>query len=303
MSGQTQYACRPSSTCLWMRSTISLRRVSASTTVFTGVRPGGSSSMTETSRSAYAVIASVRGIGVAVMISWCGNLPPREPLSRSVSRWCTPKRCCSSTMTSPSRAKAIDSWNSACVPMTIWISPLAAASSALRRVRAGCEPVTSATGMPSGRNHRSKFFACCSASSSVGAISAACSPQPTARAAAAPATTVLPQPTSPCTSRTMGRSAREIAIDFGEHAPLRGGQRERQRFHEAAFERRRVREAFRRIRLDFLSQLAQRELVREQFFEREPALRGMAAAQQFIELRIARRSVQHRRAHRTATAA
>ena len=29
--------------------------------------------MTETSRSAYAVIASVRGIGVAVMISWCGK--------------------------------------------------------------------------------------------------------------------------------------------------------------------------------------------------------------------------------------
>ena len=34
-----------------------------------GVAPGGNSSMTETSRSAYAVIASVRGIGVAVMIS------------------------------------------------------------------------------------------------------------------------------------------------------------------------------------------------------------------------------------------
>ena len=39
------------------------------TTVCTGVRPGGSSSITEMSRSAKAVIASVRGIGVAVMMS------------------------------------------------------------------------------------------------------------------------------------------------------------------------------------------------------------------------------------------
>ena len=52
-----------------MRSTISLRRVSGNTTVLIGVRPGGSSSMIETSRSAYAVMASVRGIGVAVMTS------------------------------------------------------------------------------------------------------------------------------------------------------------------------------------------------------------------------------------------
>ena len=49
--------------------TTSSRRVSASATVFTGVRPGGSSSMIDTSRSAYAVMAKVRGIGVAVMIN------------------------------------------------------------------------------------------------------------------------------------------------------------------------------------------------------------------------------------------
>ena len=38
----------------------------------TGVRPGGSSSITETSRSPYSVSASVRGIGVAVITSTCG---------------------------------------------------------------------------------------------------------------------------------------------------------------------------------------------------------------------------------------
>ena len=145
--------------------------------------------------------------GVAVMINWCGSLPPCAPLSRNDRRWCTPKRCCSSTMTRPSLSNSIDSWNSACVPTTSLISPLTTASSALRRARAGSDPVTSATGMSSARNQRSKFLACCSASSSVGAMSAACNPLPTARAAAAAATTVLPQPTSPCTSRTMGWSA------------------------------------------------------------------------------------------------
>ena len=49
--------------------TTSSRRESGIATVITGVRPGGNSSMTETSRSAYAVIASVRGMGVAVMIN------------------------------------------------------------------------------------------------------------------------------------------------------------------------------------------------------------------------------------------
>ena len=98
------------------------------------------------------------------------------------------------------------SWNSAWVPTTTCASPEAMVSSALRRVRAGCEPLTSTTVTPSGRNQASRLRRCCSARSSVGAISAACRPLPTARAAAAAATTVLPQPTSPCTSRTIGRS-------------------------------------------------------------------------------------------------
>ncbi len=58
-----------------------------------GARPGGISSITERSRSAYAVSASVRGIGVAVMTSMCGS-----PASRA-ARWRTPKRCCSSITT------------------------------------------------------------------------------------------------------------------------------------------------------------------------------------------------------------
>src|SRR6185312_12939531 len=72
-------------------------------------------------------------------------------------------------------------------------SPAAIASSALLRTLAGCEPDTIATGRCSGWNHWQKFRQCCSASSSVGAMSTACMPEPAARAAAAAATIVLPQ--------------------------------------------------------------------------------------------------------------
>ena len=47
---------------------------------------------------------------------------------------------------------------------------------------------------------------CCSASVSVGAISAAWPPDSTARSIAYSATTVLPEPTSPISSRCIGRS-------------------------------------------------------------------------------------------------
>ena len=48
----TQYACRPSAQAERMRSMSSGRRPAPSTTVCTGVRPGGSSSIADTSRSA-----------------------------------------------------------------------------------------------------------------------------------------------------------------------------------------------------------------------------------------------------------
>ena len=52
MSGHTQYVWRPSRQAACTRATTSARRVSGNTTVSTGLRPGGSSSMTDTSRSA-----------------------------------------------------------------------------------------------------------------------------------------------------------------------------------------------------------------------------------------------------------
>ena len=66
-----------------------------------------------------AVSTSVRGIGVAVITSMSGALP----LAVIARRWCTPKRCCSSTIASTRSWNTTASWNSAWVPMTISVVP------------------------------------------------------------------------------------------------------------------------------------------------------------------------------------
>ena len=71
---------------------------SPTTWVEIGARPAGSSSSTDVSRSPKTVIATVRGMGVAVMTSRCGGL---LALARRASRCSTPKRCCSSTTIRP----------------------------------------------------------------------------------------------------------------------------------------------------------------------------------------------------------
>ncbi len=71
------------------------------------------------------VIATVRGIGVAVMTSTWGG---RMPFSRSASRCSTPKRCCSSTTTSARSANWTCFWIRAWVPTTMPASPEAASS-------------------------------------------------------------------------------------------------------------------------------------------------------------------------------
>ena len=66
---------------------------------------------------------------------------------------------------------------------------------------------------PSGPSSARNDRACCAASTSVGASIAACLPASTACSIARSATTVLPAPTSPCTSRFIGcRPARSAAI-------------------------------------------------------------------------------------------
>ena len=176
------------------------RRSAGTTTVSTGWRPGGSSSSTDTSRSPKSVRASERGIGVALITNRSGS----SPLPSMRRRCPTPKRCCSSITSSPRRANSSDSWNSAWVPTATAICPRA---SARRSAGAALVPVKRAvtTRSPSSRRRVSK---CCSASSSVGARSAACRPLSTARSTRIAATRVLPLPTSPCSSRRIGRGRR-----------------------------------------------------------------------------------------------
>ena len=167
------------------------------------------------------VMATVRGIGVAVITRTCGGC---FPLPRNASRCSTPKRCCSSTTTSPRSKNWTCSWIRACVPMTMPASPDAASSRDLRRMPVGWLPVSSVTRVPISlppsrpRSARSPSIEvidrkCCEARTSVGASSAACPPESITDNIARSATTVLPDPTSPWSKRFMGCSlARSLAI-------------------------------------------------------------------------------------------
>ena len=112
------------------------RLLARGTTVLdTPPAPLGSWRRVEVSRSPKTVIATVRGIGVAVMTRTCGG---RLPLARSASRCSTPNRCCSSTTTRPRSANSTPSWSRAWVPMTMPARP-SATSARASRSRGGLE--------------------------------------------------------------------------------------------------------------------------------------------------------------------
>ena len=73
---------------------------------------------------------------------------------------------------------------------------------------------------------------CWRARISVGAISAACRPPSMTVAAASNATTVLPEPTSPCSRRSMRCGLGEIGDDVGDRARLRRRERVGQRLDQ-----------------------------------------------------------------------
>ena len=103
--------------------------------------------------------------------------------------------------------------------------PPATSRSARRRAAAPCEPVTSATRVPcsgrragrarpaapSSRRDRAVVLA---ASTSVGASRAAWPPASTTWSIARSATTVLPEPTSPCSSRCIGCARGQVGGDL-----------------------------------------------------------------------------------------
>ena len=108
----------------------------------------------------------------------------------------------------------------ACVPTTMRACPDAVRSAALRRSAAGSWPVSS-VGMSSGASCGPSIRAierrCCPASTSVGAMSADWPPLSATWSIARSATSVLPEPTSPCTSRFIGQSPSRSRGDLVAH--------------------------------------------------------------------------------------
>ena len=83
------------------------------------MRSLGGVSITLMSRSPSSDMCSVRGIGVADMVSTSTSL--RSCFSRSL--WRTPKRCSSSTITRPRSVNFTSFDSTRCVPMTMSTSP------------------------------------------------------------------------------------------------------------------------------------------------------------------------------------
>ena len=196
--------------------------------------PRGAAAMVDTSRSPNTVIATVRGMGVAVSTSTCGGVPP---FARSASRCSTPNRCCSSTTTRPRSKNVTASPSRACVPTTIRAWPETVRSRA--RLRSAAGQLTGEQGRhelrPRDRDRASprSSAGAATASTSVGASSADCPPESATASIARSATSVLPEPTSPCTSRCIGAVAARSRCDLAADHLLVAGQRERQRRVEA----------------------------------------------------------------------
>ncbi|CAB4657858.1 unannotated protein [freshwater metagenome] len=157
-------------------------------------------------------MATVRGIGVAVITNKCGGFCA---FTLRASRCSTPNLCCSSTTIKPKSLNSTFSPRRACVPIIIPAAPVAANESASLRAGALCDPVISVSrvalsALPSvppsanGPKSFSKVRTCCAAKTSVGARRAACPPLSTTANIARSATTVFPEPTSPCSKRCMG---------------------------------------------------------------------------------------------------
>ena len=173
------------------------------TKVFTAKRRLGAVVINEKSRKPSKAMDSVRGIGVAVMVST--STLARKRLSCSF--WRTPKRCSSSMMTKPKFLNSISGCTNLCVPITMSTVPsckpaIAALVSLLELKRDNC-----ATLIGKSAKRSAKFCACCSTNKVVGANTATCLPPITATNAARSATSVLPKPTSPQINLSIGLPA------------------------------------------------------------------------------------------------
>ncbi len=113
-----------------------------------GARPAGSSARVEVSRSPKTVIATVRGIGVAVITSTCGGAPSALAAQGGPLLDAEPVLLVDDDEAEVGELDLVlaagRACRSRCPP-----SPEAASSSASRRAAAASDPVSSATRVPS----------------------------------------------------------------------------------------------------------------------------------------------------------
>ena len=205
----------------------------------------------------------------------------RRALLAQRRRWCTPKRCCSSTITSASRAKRdalLEQRVRADHELRLPPSAIADLRVAARARRAA-DPSAAAARCRAARASARNSARCCSASSSVGAISAAWRPASTASRRRERRDDRLAGADVALHQAQHRVRDREVGADL---ARSRAAARRSARSHVPASRRsasspRRARSA-RRDRGGSRSAAARSaQLVREQLLEGEPALRRMAA--------------------------
>ncbi len=163
----------------------------------------GAVAITEKSRIPSNDMPRVRGIGVAVSVKM--STSARSAFSASFCR--TPKRCSSSMITRPRRLNCTLLERTLWVPMTISTVPSVMPAKAWVVSLPEVNRDNSATLTGQSANRSAKVCACCSANKVVGQRIATCCPLATAKNAARNATSVLPNPTSPQTSRSIGLAA------------------------------------------------------------------------------------------------
>ena len=160
----------------------------APTYVKMGCRSSGGVKIVDISRMPAIDISSVRGIGVADMVS----TSTCERMALMCSLCSTPNRCSSSTTTRPNCFHCTPVCNSRCVPITISTDP----SRSPDRISFASDADVNrdnpliVTGKPAIRS--ANVAKCCCANNVVGTNTATCLPSCTALNAARTATSVLP---------------------------------------------------------------------------------------------------------------
>ena len=236
IAGQTTKACRPvrellgraRSRCATPPARLLGERHDEATRCPIG-RPG-SSAMVETSRSPNTVMATVRGIGVAVSTSTCGGrgaLLPQGLALLDAEAVLLVDDDEPEVEERRRRRRAARACRRRCAPGRRRRRSSALRRSAARQL-AGDAGSAGARPTRSGPSVRTIERRCCAASTSVGASSADCPPDSATASIARSATSVLPEPTSPCTRRFIGHVAARSPAISSPTTLLVAGEGERQ---------------------------------------------------------------------------